>query len=153
MDDPHTQERTAGTVAVLLGALTMAVVIMAALAWHMGPITELDAEAATALRNVVLILTAMIAIQSAVLHRVFERKRQAAADGAARIQQWRSGVIAIAAGAEGGALFASIVALLTGPSWHMFPAQALFAAVLVMVWPTPGRVAEVLGKKPRSRYE
>lgn len=137
--------RTAATLAIILAALTLTVAGMAAAAWFVGPVSELDADMAEMLRFIVLALTLMIGIQSYVMLNVMRRQFASMPSPAARIRQWQSRTLVLAAGAEAAAMFAGVVALLVGWSWHLAPAYVLFAGVLFYVWPTGKVAAHVAG--------
>lgn len=145
--------RTAASLAIILAALALAVTGMAVAAWLLGPIGELDADTAEMLRFVVLGLTLMIGIQSYVMLNVMRRQFANMPSPSARIRQWQSRTLVLAAGAEGAAIFAGVVALLAGWSWHMVPAYVLLAAVLYYVWPTGKVAARVAGlEQPADKY-
>jgi hypothetical protein len=139
--------------AIIYAALTLGVMGMAAAAWIAGPMTELDADVADLLRDLVVLLTVVTAIQVVVLFRVQGARMQALPDLPARLAAYRGRTIAMAASAEGVALFAGVIALLTGASWHAIPAYVLFAAVIAWTWPTPKRlIATVAPQSVPDKY-
>jgi hypothetical protein len=117
---------------------------------------ELDADVADLLRDLVVLLTVVTAIQVVVLFRVQGARMQALPDLPARLAAYRGRTIAMAASAEGVALFAGVIALLTGASWHAIPAYVLFASVIAWTWPTPKRIGLAVAggdTKPKGRYD
>lgn len=140
--------RTALSLMVILSALALAVVGLAATAFVIGPIGDVEPDIAEMLRFIALGMTLVIGIQSYVMAGVMRRKFAIMASPGARLAQWQSRTLVLAAGAEAAAIFAGVVALLSGWSWHLAPAYVLFAALLIYLWPTGNLAASIAGIDP-----
>ena len=144
--------RITSSLAMFFAALAMGVVGVAVAAVVAGPLEEGDAEFADTLRMVVLFLTLAMAIQFGVGYRWLIRRMAFTTEANARAELYRNRAIMLAASAEAAALLAGVNALFTGFTWHAAPAYGLMFIALVLLWPTPARVAGTTSEA-RGKYE
>lgn len=130
---------------ILLFAFTFGVLTFAGVAFALGPVAQ-EPESLQVLRWVALGLP-LVELPVALQLWIINGKRLREAEGwQARIAALRARTIVIAAMFEAPALFAGVVMLLLGFSWHVLPAFALFLAGMLALAPTPRRVQQLVGK-------
>lgn len=156
MDYEKTVKQTSVQLMILLFAFANGVILFGAVAFAIGPITEPEAREGLEILRLIAAGLPLLELAMAAQIWMTMSKRMEAADGwEQRVGILRSRTIVVAALFEAPALFAGVVILLLGPSWHVIPAFVLFVGAMAALLPTPQRVKQIVGNEdgtPADKY-
>lgn len=138
-------KRTSVTLMMVTVNLMFGVIALPAIGVFVGPLMDPNGGTANILRWIALALPVLEAPVAFLIYTGQGRRMAGFENWETRLALFRARAIFTTGLIEAPALFAGVVVILAGFTWHVIPAIAMFFIVVALIFPTTGNIKRAIG--------